>query len=384
MTNKQRVYAALEGWPVDRFPVTVLYSQLYHLDHFAELTGLPAWARHQWLCASPEEHVGLLRSILAAVPLETVQPQIAPPRAWRERQEFVVREGHPHRHDRGTDEWVRLDLPTISGHATDYAANDAQYVFGEADVVEKVVVTPAEELVAEGMNDYVVAAVEAMGEEQFILSGGVVGTVYACGAYVGQANLLAMLIEQPDLVEHLCGRVLEQNLEVIRALARAGGDAIYIDDATATSDMISPAHYERFSLPYVREMVREIHRLGHKAILIYFGGIADRLDLIATTGADALSMETSMKGYVNDIGDIAARLGDRMALFGNLDPVWVLEKGSEAELEAEIVRQVDAGRRARGFLVCTGSPVTPATPLDRIHRFLELGRSLGRTPAGAA
>ena len=95
----------------------------------------------------------------------------------------------------------------------------------------------------------------------------------------------------------------------IRRFAAAGGDAIYIDDATATSDMISPAMYERFSLPYMKAMVDEIHRLKHKAILIYFGGIMDRLELIAATGADGLLPEASMKGFVNDTAEIARQIG---------------------------------------------------------------------------
>jgi len=39
VNSKERIHAALEGKPVDRMPVTVLYNQLYHLDYFAELTG---------------------------------------------------------------------------------------------------------------------------------------------------------------------------------------------------------------------------------------------------------------------------------------------------------------------------------------------------------
>jgi len=185
-----------------------------------------------------------------------------------------------------------------------------------------------------------------------------------------------MLIEQPGLVDYLCKKILERNIEIIRALAAAGGDAIYIDDATATSDMISLAHYERFSLPYMREMVREIHNAGHKAILIYFGGIADRLEQIASIGADGLSMETSMKGYVNDIDEIARKIGRRVSLFGNVDPVNVLQKGSDAQLEAEMNRQAEAGKGAQGFIMCTGSPITPATPLERVRRFIELAQKM--------
>jgi uroporphyrinogen decarboxylase len=190
-------------------------------------------------------------------------------------------------------------------------------------------------------------------------------------------NLYAMLAEQPSLIHELSKRILEQNIEEIRWLAHAGGDAIYIDDAMTTSDMISPAHFEEFSLPYMRQMVREIHTLGHKAIIIYFGGIADRLDLIAAIGADGLSMETSMKNYVNDIGQIAQSIGRRVSLFGNVDPVGMLERAGDEELEAEMRRQARGGARARGYIACTGSPITPATPLSRVRRFLELGAADG-------
>ncbi|NQT20223.1 MAG: hypothetical protein HQ592_11005, partial [Planctomycetes bacterium] len=99
------------------------------------------------------------------------------------------------------------------------------------------------------------------------------------------------------------------------------------------------------------------------------------LEQIASIGADGLSMETSMKGYVNDIGEIARAIGDRVSLFGNINPVSVLQNGTDAQLEAEVNRQAAAGRAARGFIMCTGSPVTPGTPLARVRRFIELGQN---------
>jgi hypothetical protein len=384
MNSKQRIHAALEGRPVDRWPVTSLYSFLYHLDHFAELTGLPPWRATWWLAAPPDAHAAVFARLHDSAPLELLQPQHdAPPRAWRERQEFVEKDGHPWRHDRASGEWDQLDLPTRSGHATDYRANETQFVFDTRDAAEHIRTTKAEQLLADGANDYIDAVVARFGRDAFILSGGVLGTLYACHAHVGLTNLYAMLVEAPGLVEDMSRRILEQNIEVIRRLAAAGGDAIYIDDAMTTNDMISAAHYERFCQPYIQAMVDEIHRLGHKAIVIYFGGIADRLDAIAATGADGLACETTMKSYVNDIGQFADRIGDRITLFGNLDPVGTLQDGSNAELEAEVIRQIGAGGRARGFISCTGSPITPGTPLARVQRFVELAREHGRRAAGA-
>ena len=108
--------------------------------------------------------------------------------------------------------------------------------------------------------------------------------------------------------------------------------------------------------------------------MVYFGGVADRLEQLAALGADGLGVETSMKGYVNDLGQIAAQIGGRVSLFGNVDPIRVLERGTALELEAEVRRQAEAGAKARGFIASTGSPITPGTPLPRVQRFVELSR----------
>ncbi len=93
MNAKERIHAALAGQAVDRMPVTVLYNQLYHLDHFAELTGQPAWQRHAWQHSAPDEHVLLLKRMIEAAPFEIVQPLGACPREWRERVEFFEKDG---------------------------------------------------------------------------------------------------------------------------------------------------------------------------------------------------------------------------------------------------------------------------------------------------
>jgi uroporphyrinogen-III decarboxylase len=57
-------------------------------------------------------------------------------------------------------------------------------------------------------------------------------------------NFYCMLVEEPDLIREMSKRILAKNIETIRAGAMAGGDAIYIDDATATNDMVSLKMYE--------------------------------------------------------------------------------------------------------------------------------------------
>ena len=373
LNDKQRIHAVLEGKPVDRMPVTCLYNQLVILDHFAELAGKPDWQRHEWLNAAPADHLATYRTILERAPFEILQPQHAAPRSERENTKFVVDGGRVYRKDMRSGALTLLQA--MSGHATDYRANETQLVHDRHDIDEQFKLQTAEQKIADGIYDFVHETVAELGSDHFILTGGVVGTLYLCHNYVGLTNLFELLASDPDLIDYLSQKILEQNIEDIRAQASAGGDAIYIDDATATSDMISVRHYERFCLPYMKQMVDEIHRLGHKAIVIYFGGVADRLEQITSLGADGLSVETSMKGYTNDIQSIARRVGRRVTLFGNIDPVGVLQDGTDAQLEAEIHRQTVAAKLARGFIMCTGSPITPSTSLQRMRRFIDLSRA---------
>jgi uroporphyrinogen-III decarboxylase len=377
LTDKQRIYDVLEGRPVDRMPVTSLHSQLYTLDHFGELTGREDWRMYEWTVAPPREHLATYRAIAERAPFDILQPQLALPRRERERVRIVAKDGQVFREDKRTGEVKPLQ--TASGHATDYNVNQTRYVHNKRDLNERIKLRTAEQQIADGVYDYAQEVVSAFGNDRFILTGGVVSTLYQCHDLVGMTNLLQMLAAEPDLVDDMSKKILEQNIEDIRATASAGGDAIYIDDATAMSDTLSVQQYERFCMPYIKHMVDEIHSLGQKAILICSGDINERLEHIISLGADGLSIETGTagtNGSANDIVDIAQKTGRRVALFGNIDPVGVLQGGSDALLEAEVCRQAKAKGYARGFITCTGSPITPFTSLERVQRFIDLAKSV--------
>lgn len=377
MLSKDRVHAALEGNAVDRYPVTALYSYLTYMDRFEELTGEPFWKLAEWQSGSPSQFISLYKTMAQRLPFEIIQPISAPSRETRENTEFVFRDGRPFRHNKKTGAWHAIRRGISSGHAVDYSANETQVVFDRNDVNKHVHLIRAEEMLKEGVNDYLDAAISAFGKSEFILSGGLTGVVWDCQYYLGQTNVYAMMVDNPALLDYLSRKILEQNIEIIRRIAAAGGDAIYIDDATTTSDMISVEHYERFSLPFMKAMVQEIHRLGHKAIVIYFGGIADRLEQIASIGADGLLMEASMKGYVNDVARVVRAIGSQTTLFANIDPIGIIQNATDEILKQEIRHQAAVGLKGRGFVISPASPLTPGTPLQRISRFIELARQIG-------
>jgi hypothetical protein len=379
MTPKERVLAALEGQPVDRFPTGGLYHHLYVELDFAELTDEPPWRVHTLPYLEPDEYMAMYRKIVERAPFDILEPMGGnQPRQVRRRNEFVEKDGRPYRHDTQTDEWFPLDEPTKSGHVHDVVVSEAQRVFTRRDIDEEFKIVRAEDICPDGQLDPLEAAIAEFGDDHFILRDGPGGALAWCTAYFGMTNTMMMLIEQPDLIEHMIAKSLEQGIETLRRLAAIGVDGVYSWEALGTGELISPAHYEKLCLPYRQALVEEARSLGLKTIVAFYGDVMDRLDLIAATGADALQAECAMKGHTNNMYQIADAIGDRMTLFANIDPFWCLEKATEEQLAIEIERQIGAGRKARGFVLSPASPITPGTPLARVRRFIELCHELGQ------
>jgi uroporphyrinogen-III decarboxylase len=128
----------------------------------------------------------------------------------------------------------------------------------------------------------------------------------------------------------------------------------------------------------MRELIEQIRSLGMKSIYYYCGDPAGKWEQILSLGMDALALEEGKKGFANDIEEVAERIAGRCALLGNLDAIGVLQNGGDEQLRAETARQIAAGRKnGSRFIMSLGSPPTPATPVERVHLYLELVRELG-------
>jgi hypothetical protein len=84
------------------------------------------------------------------------------------------------------------------------------------------------------------------------------------------------------------------------------------------------------------------------------------------------------------LGEARARLGDGVALQGNLDPAALL--GSVDALEREACRVLQEAGDGPGYVFNLGHGVLPGTPLENVQRLVELVHGGGRadpTPEGS-
>lgn len=141
---------------------------------------------------------------------------------------------------------------------------------------------------------------------------------------------------------------------------------------------LTPDHYRRFSLAYVERiraaLIRENEGRPVPVILFTKGGGA-WLEAMAASGVDCLGLD-----WTCDPAAARRRVGERVALQGNLDPIAL--QGPPEAIHAEVHDVLEAFGPAPGHVFNLGHGVTPDTDpahvaalVDAVHAFGRAGRA---------
>lgn len=196
---------------------------------------------------------------------------------------------------------------------------------------------------------------------------GFAGAPFTLAAYMVEgraspelAGIKRLAYNEPAVLETLLGRLVEAVADLLAMQVEAGADVVQVFDTWA--GRLSPEDYERWALPCTREVVDRIRGRGVPVVL-YVNGAAGKLDLLARTGVDVLSVDARVR-----LRDARARLGKGVALQGNVDPVRLL--GPLDEVRRSVSRAV-AQTGGRGHVVNLGHGVLPATPPAAVEVFVD-------------
>ncbi len=184
------------------------------------------------------------------------------------------------------------------------------------------------------------------------------------GMIPGPFTLLLFLVEpgglftdmkrNPNAVEDALSHLASCLSRVARAYRSAGADFITVHDMGASPGFIGPARYEQFAFPAERLLIEQIPK---PRVLSLCGNTNKSMNLLAATGADALSVD-----QLNQLDESRKAL-DGMLLFGNVDPVAVLWRGDEAA----VTESVRAAKQAGVDAVWPGCDLVLQSPLDNIR-----------------
>lgn len=171
-----------------------------------------------------------------------------------------------------------------------------------------------------------------------------------------------MLYNRPDLMHHILAINAAAVATYLNAQIDAGAQAVMIFDTWGGA--LADGAYQEFSLNYMRQVMRQLKRekdgVPIPAIVFTKGG-GLWLEQIADIGADAVGLDWTV-----NLAEARTRVGDKVALQGNLDPVVLF--ANPEQIRAEVGRLLSVyGPRLPGTGMCSIS-VTEFPSSRRLNR----------------
>ena len=185
----------------------------------------------------------------------------------------------------------------------------------------------------------------------------------------------SMLYRRPDLLHRILAVNAAAVAEYLNAQIEAGAQAVMLFDTWGGT--LADGAYQAFSLSYLRDVVARLKREhdGERIPTIVFtkgGGLW--LEAIADIGCDAVGLDWTV-----NLGSARARIGNRCALQGNVDPMVLL--ADEAGIRQEVERALTSfGRPAAGsgHVFNLGHGISQHTPPEAVAVLVDAVHELSR------
>jgi uroporphyrinogen decarboxylase len=159
----------------------------------------------------------------------------------------------------------------------------------------------------------------------------------------------------------LMDQLVDASAIYLNAQAAAGAQALQVFDSWVGT--LSPPDYRRFVQPH---MARLFSRLDPTIPLIHFGtDTGSLLELQRDCGGSVIGLDWRV-----ELDQAWARLGERVAVQGNLDPVVLLASPREIESQARRILTQAGGRP--GHIFNLGHGILPHTPVDHVRALVEI------------
>lgn len=235
---------------------------------------------------------------------------------------------------------------------------------------------PEEEILSSGIFDHVRFLAEAHGREHFIAvnEGNPICVVLDPQGWLGFENGLTLMVERPDAFARLVAGAYAGLLPRMRALAASGAHGYIGSETYCAADLISPAMYRSLIHPALAAFYQALPGLGLTPMVYFLGDVTPLIPDLRGLGAEALLVEEPKKGFDLDVVELARGLEGSLRLFGNLDSIWCLQRGTTDSVRREAERQLAACRYGP-FVLANGSPIAFDTPPKNIHTMIGAART---------
>ena len=192
---------------------------------------------------------------------------------------------------------------------------------------------------------------------------------------------LESLILAPDLVERYMDVTMEKELKGLRYQLSLGVDGVIgrNDWYGKNGPFMSPKHFRRFIMPYLKMIVDECHDHGVPFI--------EHLDGNTMLTANELWVELGIDGYHAiegtagmDIGEMKAQYGHDLILLGNIDCGQTMTFGTAEEIVEEVKQILRVAAPGGGYVFASSNSFHGHVPLENIWTLVNAVNEFGSYP----
>jgi len=196
----------------------------------------------------------------------------------------------------------------------------------------------------------------------------------------GGANMMdyvVNLVENRDQVLDDCAKKVDDALARGERFAKHGGldgFALCADYCFNDAPFLSPDWFGDFVTPFLTRLVRGYRDMGLYSIKHTDGNIMPILDQLVEGPPDALHSLDPQAGV--DIAEVKRRVGDRVALVGNVN-CGLLDTGTDEECAASARYALQHGMPGGGYIFSTSNCVYTGMALRRYELIHDVWRREG-------
>lgn len=380
MTGREKIIGAFSKDGTKEIPVVICYERIFVRDHWRQLTNLPWYA-----CYLPDIDIQIKWNEDVIANINQNWFIVFPFDSRTEREHVAVKFYQDSivliNTEKNTERMINRPKVagwSVSGPVQSVKIDKIPETLEEMEEIlpEKPEKFDRDDFINQGYTDLASALIEKFPDKMPFAH--VSSPLWRMYGIVGFEGMMTMMVTQPELIQYACESFLDIEMYRAQQYIACGAQVLWIEECL--TDMISPAAFDTFNVPYLKKLISFIRECGGKSVYYYCGNPWDRMEKILQAGADAIAFEEGKKIFQIDIEKVVDIVDGKCTVFGNLDAINVLPCATEQQLKQEIERQIKAGiKNKRKFVMSIGSPVTPETPVERVRLYWEIAREIGTT-----
>ena len=174
------------------------------------------------------------------------------------------------------------------------------------------------------------------------------------------------------------------DLKCMEIVLEEGVDIIDTRGCYETAPLWSPRFFDELFAPRIARKATLAHQCG--AYLSYFstGDLAPHLDSLLAADVDIINAIRPFPGGVNDMRLLKRRVGDRICLWGGVNPEEDIERASPERIREVVANAILVAASGGGFILSPGGSLCDAGKYENVMTFIQAALEYGRYPIDKA